>query len=90
MRRAFYVFSAYSGLLYLVGGKQLTIGGKRDKLFCVAICAVTQWEKRCVMFQITAAEDTEDPFSLSFGIIDIKHRQQAFLVQFCLRRKGAI
>ena len=90
MPHTFYVFSAHSGLLYLVGVKQLTIGGKRKKLFCVVVCAVTQWEKRCVMFQITAAEDIEDPLSLSFGIIDIKHRQQPFLEQFCPRGKGVI
>ena len=43
-----------------------------------------------MMFQITAAEDIEDPLSLSFGIIDIKHREQPFLEQFCLRGKGVI
>ena len=31
-----------------------------------------------MMFQITAAEDTEDPFSSSFDIIDAKHRHSNF------------
>lgn len=58
MPHTFCVLSAYSLLFFDHLWKEREI--ILDLAHCVVICAVTQWEKRCVMFQITVAEDGED------------------------------